>query len=565
MPSASPLHPSTEHIHELWNIFLENINPLSKVIHVPTMQPAIEKAASSITHIPRGFEALMFSIYSTAILSLTDNECFSRFSESRSILLRRYISATKIALSRAKFMSSTSIVVVQALLFHLLSIRDHSESRAVWSLTGVAVRIAQGMGMRIDGSLLGLSPFETEFRRRLWWQLNMHEFRAAELCGQAKYRDFRLDETTPKVGANVNDSDLYPSMTLPPVETSKITEMLWCSFRGDLATGGAVQQERLRNAGKVGFTSEEFIAMDDLTIKDKFLEEMEEKVETRYLRFCDPSEPLQLMTLVGGRLALNLARFLTHHPRRWAQQAHVPDEEKKFVWDVVMQLLQQYDMMQSSPQLQRFAWNVPYFIQWHAVIHAMDLLRAEPGYPDAAKAWRLIEALYRNNADMLLAMDRPILLAVGNLCLKAYNAREIMLARDGKKEQVPGYITKLRERRERARARKAALLERRTRGANLQRANDTAPSLPVQTQLPSSTLPSDGSVPQQFANPAGDDTFWLSDALINDNFTLGPGDLMDLDTQDYDFGEGAGDAVDWAQLDAWLGGVDPLLAKPGVT
>ncbi|KAF2655831.1 hypothetical protein K491DRAFT_598281 [Lophiostoma macrostomum CBS 122681] len=559
MPNMSPLHPSAEQIYELWGIFLENVNPLSKVIHVPTLQPAIVKAVNNIAQIPRGFEALMFSIYSTAILTLTDNDCVSRFSEPRSILLRRYISATKIALSRAKFMSSNSIVIMQALLFHLLSLRDHSEPRAVWTLTGVAVRIGQGMGMRIDGTLLGLSPFETELRRRIWWQLNMHEFRAAELCGQAKYRDFKLDETTPKIGANVNDCDMHPSMTSAPVESGKITEMLWCSFRTDLATGGAAQQERLRNAGKVGFTSEEFIAMDDLTIKDRFLQEMEEKVETKYLRFCDPSEPLQFMTLVGGRLALNLARFLTHHPRRWAQQSHVPDEEKKLVWDVVMQLLQQYDMMQSSPQLQRFAWNVPYFIQWHAVIHAMDLLRAEPLYPDATKAWRLIEALYRNNAEMLLVTDRPILLAVGNLCLKAYDARETVLSRDGRKEQVPEYIMKLRER---ARARKEALLERRARKTNV-----NVPPLHSHIEGPTSTLPSDRLLSQQFAThdhlamPPSDDTFWLSDALVSDTFTIGAVDPMDLDTQDYDFGGSGGDAVDWAQLDAWFG--DPVLANLG--
>jgi hypothetical protein len=49
------------------------------------------------------------------------------------------------------------------------------------------------MGMHLDGILLGLSPFETEIRRRIWWQLRMYDFRAAELSGQAKFRDFELD------------------------------------------------------------------------------------------------------------------------------------------------------------------------------------------------------------------------------------------------------------------------------------------------------------------------------------------------------------------------------------
>lgn len=68
------------------------------------------------------------------------------------------------------------------------------------------------MGMHLDGTLLDLSPFETEIRRRIWWQLMPHDFRAAELCGQAKFRDFRFDDTTPRKPANINDSDLHPAM-----------------------------------------------------------------------------------------------------------------------------------------------------------------------------------------------------------------------------------------------------------------------------------------------------------------------------------------------------------------
>jgi len=83
------------------------------------------------------------------------------------------VAATKTALLRAKFMSSTSIVVLQALVFHIFSIRDVYEPRAVWILTGIAILVAEGMGMHIDGALLGLSPFETEIRRRIWWQLRV--------------------------------------------------------------------------------------------------------------------------------------------------------------------------------------------------------------------------------------------------------------------------------------------------------------------------------------------------------------------------------------------------------
>jgi hypothetical protein len=191
---SRPLHPPSEVVHQLWDIFVENVDPLTKVVHVPTLQPAFKKTLADLSGaVPRGFEALMFAIYSTAIMSLSDEECIQRFSEPHRSLLSRYTRATSVALSRARFMGTTSLVVLQALVLHLLAVRDIYEPRALYSLIGVAVRIAQVMGLERDGTFLGLTPFETELRRRIWWQLKMHDFRTAELCGLAKFRDLVSD------------------------------------------------------------------------------------------------------------------------------------------------------------------------------------------------------------------------------------------------------------------------------------------------------------------------------------------------------------------------------------
>src|SRR6187402_468053 len=59
-------HPPAEVIRQLWQAFIENVNPLTKLVHVPSLQPAIERAITNIEHIPRGFEAFMFAMYSMA-------------------------------------------------------------------------------------------------------------------------------------------------------------------------------------------------------------------------------------------------------------------------------------------------------------------------------------------------------------------------------------------------------------------------------------------------------------------------------------------------------------------
>ncbi|OBT64330.1 hypothetical protein VE03_06784 [Pseudogymnoascus sp. 23342-1-I1] len=579
-PITAPSHPPAEIIRQLWQIFIENVNPLMKIVHIPSLQTAIDKAISNMENIPRGFEALMFAIYHTAIISLTDDECKDITGETRPILLRRYLAATKAALSRAKFMSTASIVVLQALAIHLISIREIYEPRALWNLTGVAIRIAEGMGMRIDGTFLGLSPFESEIRRRLWWQLKLHDSRAAELCGQAKFQDFALNNTSPRRPANVNDADLYPSMLEPPQESTRPTEMIWCMFRAELAGFASAQIARMPKLDKSMFTNPEYEAMNDMKIKEVFMDGLIDDLETKYLRFCDPSQPLQLMVLFGARCAVNIIRFMAYHPRKWANQDQVPASEQQLVWDVVLQLLEQYNQMQSNPQLRRFAWNVPYFIQWHAVIHILDSLRANPLHKDAGKAWGLVNTLYETNSEMCLSTKRPMFMAIGSLCLKAFSAREAALAKENKSlPHTPKYITRLREQRVEAKARREAAIARNKQRESLSSEKRPAP-VDVDTVWPNANqnpgnpqveaqAQQNPAASQQPANPVqsatrtGDDAFWLNDATNGNISACGPSDAMNLDSndilaQDYWFDTPSGEVIDWQKWDAWLGNGDPV-------
>ncbi|KPI44268.1 putative transcriptional regulatory protein [Cyphellophora attinorum] len=432
-PVVAPTHPSPPEIRRLWTLFAENVNPIFKFIHNPTFSKALEKAIANIDRVPRGFEALMFSIYATAVISLPAEDCRDEFGASKTSLINRYVSATQNALLRAKFMGTTSLVVLQALLLHLVAIRESSEPRAVWNLTGLVIRIAEGMGMRIDGKKLGLPPFEVEMRRRLWWQLSVHDFRCAEMAGQAKFRSVDADKGAPEPPTNCDDSALWPGMTHAPENATGATEMLWVMFRTELSGFAKGQIARMKKAGiKDDVTPEEFLIMDDLDHKDRLVKQVEEVMETRYLRYCDPTQPLHLFTLLGTRGAIKLMKFMCHHPRRWAHLDHVPEEEVQLIWDLTNGILEYYHAMQTNPSIRRFKWTVSYFIQWHAVIHVLDTLRTTPMREGAEKAWTLIDSIYELNTHMMLSTHRPVFMAVGNLCLKAVESREQALEKEGR-------------------------------------------------------------------------------------------------------------------------------------
>lgn len=80
------------------------------------------------------------------------------------------------------------------------------------------------MGLHRDGELLGLKPFETEMRRRLWWQIIMVDAKYAMLSGLSNTLLPRgWDTKEPK---NISDEDLGPSATEPIQDREGPTEMI---------------------------------------------------------------------------------------------------------------------------------------------------------------------------------------------------------------------------------------------------------------------------------------------------------------------------------------------------
>jgi hypothetical protein len=57
------LHPPYQLIPSMWSLFKTNVDPLVKVLHIPTMEPKISEAQDHLGSLSRGTEVLMFAIY----------------------------------------------------------------------------------------------------------------------------------------------------------------------------------------------------------------------------------------------------------------------------------------------------------------------------------------------------------------------------------------------------------------------------------------------------------------------------------------------------------------------
>jgi hypothetical protein len=174
------LHPPEQQARDFWSMYKENVDPLVKVLHIPTFEPVFFDAIGNLTKVPKGLEALLFAVYYGAVTSTTPETCIERWAEDRNTLLERYSFGLEQALARANFLYCDEIVILQAFVVYLILLRRNDAARKIWTLTGLVVRIAQTLGVHRDGSHFKLPPFEIEMRRRLWWQVCILDARSSE-------------------------------------------------------------------------------------------------------------------------------------------------------------------------------------------------------------------------------------------------------------------------------------------------------------------------------------------------------------------------------------------------
>lgn len=122
----SVLHPDPVEIFRLWQIYLDNVNPLLKVTHTPTLQGRIIEAASNVTKIGSTLEALMFSIYCMAMQSLSAEDCQALFGSPKDYLLMRYQFGCQQALCNCGFLRSDDRDCLTALYLYLVCLASET-------------------------------------------------------------------------------------------------------------------------------------------------------------------------------------------------------------------------------------------------------------------------------------------------------------------------------------------------------------------------------------------------------------------------------------------------------
>lgn len=121
---ATLIEPS--HIFQLWQVFLERVNPLTKVIHVPTVQPMVVKGVSDLESMPLEQQALLLSMCTISVVSLSNDECSNLLGMSWKTAFELFSTATKSALKEINIVKNHNRIILQALLLYPVSVSSLS-------------------------------------------------------------------------------------------------------------------------------------------------------------------------------------------------------------------------------------------------------------------------------------------------------------------------------------------------------------------------------------------------------------------------------------------------------
>ncbi|ETS74371.1 hypothetical protein PFICI_14237 [Pestalotiopsis fici W106-1] len=209
------LLPTRRRAIQLWQTFILNVDPMFKILHIPTVQPIVYAAINEPHDVKPDLRALLFAIYFSALTS-TLRDVASCLNQDHEAELERFKRGIEISLSQADFLDQPTMQALQAMAIFIAAFRRFGSGRSIWTLNGMVIRAAQLMGIHRDGKLFNLSPFDQEMRHRLWWKIISTDSRTLEDQGMWTTGNRYLGDA--RLPLNIDDRDMSPQTTSMPQE-----------------------------------------------------------------------------------------------------------------------------------------------------------------------------------------------------------------------------------------------------------------------------------------------------------------------------------------------------------
>ncbi|KAL4781952.1 hypothetical protein BJX76DRAFT_359385 [Aspergillus varians] len=374
-----------------WREYLENVDPLLKILHRPTTQALILIRDNRCYTLDPPSRALIQAVCLLAITSMSEVDISTTFENDKESVTRHCALLTEQALMAAKFLEAQDLITVQALLLFVYYLRCTEDPR-LHALNGMAVFLAIRAGLNRDGAASGLPYLEVELRRRTWWQLITLVDHPDE--SGIEYLPPGMGADSTRLPLNVNDSELdMQSSSAGPNEEERtgFTETSFCLMQYEIIrTFNQIKLEsaRISSGRPTKFTAE---------AAEQRLQSSREYFQHRYFQESHKLKEVAIGEFAADVIAMVLAkrRLLTHISldRNSNSRGVLPPDAQDRLFLLAVKVLELSRSLQTKKGNEKWRWLSATYFQWSITAFVVRNLTIRPSSTATNRAWHVVDGL----------------------------------------------------------------------------------------------------------------------------------------------------------------------------
>lgn len=302
------------------------------------------------------------------------------------------------------------------------------------------------MGYHRDGEFLNLPPFETEMRRRIWWQIVTYDTKLTMACG-FKHSGIPTDFDT-KPPLNLNDADLFPDASGELQSREGPTEMGFVLVMHRIIRHFLIEEARVTAESNIlGQTPVSDSPMDPQSLERNILlvQTLEHDLMEIERRFISAAAGYAHAAALGIRPNL-IARLreslmpMQEQPE-WGTEIFGPRDN---LFKVMLGNFENITDALACMEPWGFGWFIKMHFQTEALASLSSLLYQRPTGSLSDRCWAAFEKCYAQRPEMLNLSQRSNVFQA-QFTLKAFDMREKAFAAAGHIIDVPPFIAQLRQ------------------------------------------------------------------------------------------------------------------------
>ena len=270
-----------------------------------------------------------------------------------------------------------------------VSVRSNDTTRFTWTMSSLAIRIANALGLHREESFISLSPFQREMRRRLWWQIFILDEQGAQ--DRASDPIITQDSYTTRKPLHLDDEDLTPEGLEEPKQRDRFTDMTFSSICHEV-TNTCVLLNFVSPSQSTLMQKDVAGAWDqrrDLVINTQ------RTVQEKFLRHCDLTIPFHSATYRVAEIIIASLWLLLYRPlQKQVSYATSLQATHPNILHLSVEVLEKAHHLNTDASATALRWLKSNYTQWHALAITLAELCIQAEGPTVERAWCAVDAMF---------------------------------------------------------------------------------------------------------------------------------------------------------------------------